>query len=125
MSSIAQRLLEAREKRDLSQAQVALLAGVSQGTIGNIEAGIRKSKGSLHSIAKALGVNLEWLMNGEGEMLASEHEIRIERPSEETPLSVSAIELGRMLDLIPVHDRLKRAKAYHAASAAILDILES
>lgn len=69
MSKIAERLKKARAWKGWSQAQLAVAAEVSTGTIGNIESGARKSKGSIPQIAKALGINYEWLANGEGPML--------------------------------------------------------
>ena len=62
--TIADRLTETREAAGLSQAELASMAGVSQGTIGNIEAGIRKNPRELLAIAKALNVEAEWLKSG-------------------------------------------------------------
>lgn len=69
MNTIAARLKHAREVvRDLTQDQLAVLADVSQSTIGNIEAGTRQGKGSLIKIAKALRVSQDWLIDGDGDM---------------------------------------------------------
>lgn len=69
MKTIAERLRTAREWKGWKQAQLAVAADVSTGTIGNIEAGIRQSKGSIPQIADALGVDYKWLANGEGSMV--------------------------------------------------------
>lgn len=69
MKTIAERLKEARELKGWTQAQLAIAADVSTGTIGNIESGARKSKGSIPQIAKAMGVSYEWLANEVGPML--------------------------------------------------------
>lgn len=66
METIDQRLKWAREKRELTQMQLAELAGVSTGTIGNIEAGTRKNPRELLAIAHAVGVSAEWLKSGRG-----------------------------------------------------------
>lgn len=66
VNSIAQRLKEAREAAGLSQAQLAAAAGVSAGTIGNIEAGTRQRPQELLAIAAAVKVNAEWLKSGRG-----------------------------------------------------------
>lgn len=63
-SGIAKRLEMARKKAGLSQCQVAERAGVSQGTIGNIETGLRKSPRELLAIAAAVGVSPHWLKTG-------------------------------------------------------------
>lgn len=44
------------------------MAGVSQGTIGNLEAGLRNSARSIIEIAAALDVDAAWLSSGKGEM---------------------------------------------------------
>lgn len=47
MDTLSSRLTFARERRKLSQPELAKLASVAQGTIGNIEAGIRRGASSL------------------------------------------------------------------------------
>ena len=66
--ALRHRLVKAREARGLTQGQLAAMAKVSQGTIGNIEAGIRDGAASLAAIAHALGVSYWWLRDGDGEM---------------------------------------------------------
>lgn len=64
VKTIAERAKWARERLGLTQEQVAELAGVSQGTIGNLESGARKAPRELLAIAKALRVRAEWLKHG-------------------------------------------------------------
>ena len=64
--TLGERVRWARDQRGMSQAELAVKAGVQQGTIGNIEAGIRKKPRELLSIAKALGAHAEWLEAGRG-----------------------------------------------------------
>lgn len=66
MDTIAKRLKATRLEKDWSQDVLAKKSGVSQGTIGNIEAGTRRSYGSLPRIAEALGIRHNWLRDGEG-----------------------------------------------------------
>jgi transcriptional regulator with XRE-family HTH domain len=66
-STLAARMKWARGERKLSQPALAKLAGVSQGTIGNIESGDRKQPRKLLAIARALYCNPEWLETGKGE----------------------------------------------------------
>lgn len=66
VKTIAERLKLARKDAKLTQPALAKMAGVSPGTIGNIESGIRKDVRELLSIAKAVGVNPEWLKSGKG-----------------------------------------------------------
>ena len=71
MKTIAERLKDAREAAQLTQPELAARAGVSQGTIGNIESGLRKRPRELLSIAAALNVSPEWLETGKGQMQAT------------------------------------------------------
>ena len=68
VDTLASRMKHVRELRNLTQAKLAKLVGVSQGTIGNIESGKRDGQNSLANIAIALGVRYRWLRDGEGPM---------------------------------------------------------
>lgn len=72
VNTLAERLKSARDALGLSQEQLANLAGVSQGTIGNIESGARKRPREIIAIAKAAKVNPEWLLKGIGPRSASD-----------------------------------------------------
>jgi transcriptional regulator with XRE-family HTH domain len=67
VKTLGDRIKEEREGRGWSQQELAARAGVSQGTIGNLEAGLRKSARNLLGIAAALEVRPEWLATGKGE----------------------------------------------------------
>lgn len=71
MNNLAQRLIQARENKGLTQGALAKLAGVSQGTIGNLEAGLRNSARKIVEIAAALDVDPAWLANGKGSMVST------------------------------------------------------
>lgn len=64
--TIAERLKAAREEAGLNQPELARAAGVSQGTIGNIESGLRKRPRELLALAEACGVHAKWLQTGTG-----------------------------------------------------------
>lgn len=123
VKTIADRLKTARSHKQWKQAQLAAAAGVSTGTVGNIEAGIRQSAGSLPLLAEALGVSHAWLAYGKGEMLPA-----VPAPAGaaggESGLSSGAVELAMLYDMIPVAQRIKRAQAFTAAAAAIVAVLE-
>lgn len=70
VNTIADRLIHARSRANLTQEEVATRAHVSQGTIGNIESGIRKNPRELLAIAAAVGVRPEWLKSGSPPMVA-------------------------------------------------------
>lgn len=67
-SEHASRLKKARARKDITQTQLAKAAGISQGTIGNIESGIRGFGASVVKLASVLEVSPQWLATGEGEM---------------------------------------------------------
>jgi transcriptional regulator with XRE-family HTH domain len=72
VDSIASRLAAARKEKQWTQAQLAKAAGVSQGTVGNIESGGRQGLGSLPRLAEALGVRHKWLRDGDLPVRASD-----------------------------------------------------
>lgn len=119
VKTVAARLKIARDHKEWKQAQLAAAAGVSTGTVGNIEAGIRQSPGSLPLLAQALGVSHAWLAYGKGDMLAP-----TSGPANSEHLTPGALELGMLYDLIPATQRIKRAQAFTAAAAAIVAVLE-
>lgn len=66
--TLAQRLIAAREKRIMSQAELARAAGVRRATVHAIEAG--KVKGpprypTVRALALALRVDAYWLLHGD------------------------------------------------------------
>lgn len=66
MRTLAERLVWARERKELTQEGLAKLAGVSQGTIGNLESGTRQTARKIVEIAAALEVDAAWLAGGKG-----------------------------------------------------------
>lgn len=70
MNTIGERLRLAREKRGLTQAQLAnrVRVQLTQGTIGHIESGRNENSRYIVWIAAALNVRAEWLLTGQGEM---------------------------------------------------------
>ncbi|WP_315136405.1 LexA family transcriptional regulator [Achromobacter marplatensis] len=66
MSALKDRLAEARTEAGLSQAQLAKAVGAGQSTIASIENGRNKGSSLFLDLARALNVNVEWLMDGAG-----------------------------------------------------------
>lgn len=73
MKTLAEKVTELRQKKGWTQGELAAAVGVSQGSIGNIESGIRTNPraATVLGIAKALGVSAQWLQSGDGEILAT------------------------------------------------------
>lgn len=87
VNSIAERLKLARDLSGHTQESLAGAAGVSQGTIGNIESDKRRNPRELLAIAKALGVRAEWLKDGAGDMRARSDNTDIESPNNKSAFS--------------------------------------
>ena len=65
------RLKKLREILDLSQGKLARILGVSQSAVSKWEAGERDIPTAvLLKLKQQLGVNLDWLLSGEGEMFS-------------------------------------------------------
>lgn len=90
VNSLADRLKLARERLNISQAELAERAGISPGAIGNLEAGTRKTSRNLLEIARELGVRPQWLQFGDLPELA------------EPPRGVSPVAHPVILDEITV-----------------------
>ncbi|OWT59045.1 helix-turn-helix domain-containing protein [Candidimonas nitroreducens] len=68
MNTFAERMRHARKLRHLTQAEVAIACGLSQGAIANYESGNRAAPKDIFGLAEALKVNAFWLRHGKGEM---------------------------------------------------------
>ena len=68
MSTLGERLKQAREHRGLTQQEVAESAGMSQPTYFKIESGKTKRTTYLNDLARALAVSADWLATGQGSM---------------------------------------------------------
>lgn len=67
MDTIGKRLARARKESGMSQPELARIAGVSAGAVGNIEAGTRSGSARVvEALARALGVSVRWLVDGDG-----------------------------------------------------------
>ncbi len=64
----SERVKVARQFASLSQEELALAVGLTQGLISKIERGDQEETASVVKIAKACGVRPEWLDDGSGEM---------------------------------------------------------
>ena len=64
----SERVKKARLHAQLSQEELALAVGLTQGLISKIERGDQEETASVVKIARACGVRPEWLDDGSGEM---------------------------------------------------------
>ena len=70
---VGERVKRARRRRAWTQVRLAHEAGVTVRTLHRIEGGIVEPRPStLHKLADALGVRVEWLTEGEKPMVAGE-----------------------------------------------------
>ncbi|HUW97426.1 MAG TPA: helix-turn-helix domain-containing protein [Acidiferrobacter sp.] len=105
MDTLAKRLRYARERLGFSQSELARRVKVRPQAIQFIEAGHVRRPRSLVEIARALAVNPEWLLLGEG---AVEVGVR-EQPlayQHEPSLSEEAVAVARLWMELPRSQRL-------------------
>lgn len=110
--------------REVSRAEVAKIAECSPQNIGMIlndaKGKDQKLQTKKHAaVAEFLRVNSQWLLDETGPMEVTSTVIA---PS---TLSASAIEMAVLYDMIPLTDKIKRAKAFNAATDAIISVLQS
>ena len=124
MKTIAERLVFARKSKGptWTQRHLAVSAGVSTGTIGNMELGLRGATGSipgtLPQIAKALGVNFDWLAYGTGDTHQAASAPVPDRREPEPALSADAVYVVHWLNKIK--DVEQRERLAHACVDLIL-----
>lgn len=71
METLAERLKAARSSAKLSQHELATAVGIKQPSLQAIEAGTVQGTKHILGLAKALHVNPEWLLHGEGPQRAA------------------------------------------------------
>lgn len=67
MKTLAERLVWARKQLNLTQTELAKMAGVTQSTIGNLESGTRQTARNIARLAGILQVSALWLSEGIGD----------------------------------------------------------
>jgi phage repressor protein C with HTH and peptisase S24 domain len=101
MHGIGPRVIEARHRAGLTQAELAKQAGMTQQAVGEIEAGRSRKSVKTVVLAKALGVSAEWLETGRGSMAEPAREWRgPEVASDQRMLEIAGEEFARL----PVYD---------------------
>lgn len=113
MYTLAERLKWARSQAGLSQEQLGDRAGVSQSTIGNLEAGTRNSARRLPQIASVLGVSALWLAEGKGVPKSDDKS----RRSYDAAVDAASAEARALIDAILRADQAA-PKAGHANEPA-------
>lgn len=108
MTTLASRLQLSRKNSGFTQVQLAKLAGVSQNAIQKIESGQTKEPKNILALAKALGIEPEWLQYGTGKQTKIETN-RIESNVKEigsfelwdchTPLNDDEVEVPFLKDI--------------------------
>lgn len=81
--SIGNRIRTARTRLKLSQEKLAMKAGVSQGTISQLEKNPSQTSKHLPAIARALNVSVDWLETGIGTMERQKKQAVVPAHSEE------------------------------------------
>ena len=116
------RLREVMEGAGLKKLQFAHAAGVSSGAVTQWLDGTTKAIKSNKAAAlqAATGYSAVWIATGVGEKLVATAPAR-----QDEQVTPGAMEIAALYDMIPLASRIKRVQAYNAATAAILQVLES
>ncbi|MEY3381458.1 MAG: helix-turn-helix domain-containing protein [Hylemonella sp.] len=112
--SYGARLQTAMDAAGKSRSDLAAELGCTRQAVGlvlNNGTGRTLSTEFHAKAARFLGVDPYWLATGEGEMSVT------------SSLTSSALDIATLYDLIPVKDRVRRARAYNQAASAILNVL--
>lgn len=75
MNTLRERLIHARHTAQLTQAQVAQRAGMSQAAYQKLEGGKAERSRFITDVAHVLGVQPKWLMDGKGDPSAAKSRI--------------------------------------------------
>lgn len=97
MSSLRERLIEARTTKRLSQSALAKLVKCGQTTIASIENGRNQSSKLVPRIADVLGVSVKWLDTGKGSKESSQQPTQTIQIVRDTILDD--------LDVLPKHEQ--------------------
>ncbi len=97
MSTLAERVLLARENKNMTQQEVADAVGMKQPSYYKIESGKTQRTKFINELAKVLNVSVDWLATGEGEPTVKKDGFSNRQPIEDwdsdTPLSPDEVEI--------------------------------
>lgn len=116
VNNFAERLKRLREAANLTQGELAARAGVSQGTIGNLETGMRKHPRALVAIARALGVTAAYLETGREEAREPDAPWKAAGPLTQPPSLAAALPI--------VLDAIAAARDRTALSVALTALVQ-
>lgn len=96
IAAVGARLREARERRGYGSAELDIMAEVGRGTVSRIESGDRPEVSAvvLAKIADAVGVRLDWLIYGRGEMRVKDAD-RV-APAPDPPIGGFLLQVDRL-----------------------------
>ena len=133
VNEIGKRVRARRNAMNLTQAQLAARAGITQGAVGNFETGARQNPRALLALARALAVSPQWLESGRG---SPDDPSPPPAPSaaEDHPVAYAVEVLAHALDAMETPGRdqveqllqtLARAPDSAKAKAALVSALET
>ena len=120
MDTLAARARRARKYAELTQVQASEVSGVKQSDISKIERGETLRSVGLLALARAYGVNPDWLDTGCGEMLLSgAPAVAVSTPALREPTLEQTLDvLANALETLPEAARLEAAPLLQALTLA-------
>lgn len=101
---VGQNIRQIRQERGLTQEELALMSGLSQGYINQLESGKRKfTQKTLCAIAEAVGLPLSAFFKEAAEERKEEKPIAQEKPEEAYAKRPAAREVFKVLKALPPH----------------------
>jgi phage repressor protein C with HTH and peptisase S24 domain len=100
MQTLGERLLMARKEKKMTQQDLARKAGLTQATISDIERGRNQTTVEAPSLAKALGISVDYLLTGKNYTVKAGHEFDVTGLEETFPRPAT----GENFAIIPYYD---------------------
>ncbi len=108
--TLGERLKKARNKKGLTQSELATAVGIKQQAVQRIESGKVKSTGYIVQLARTLGVTPEWLALGEESQLtlAIAEQVNTYETSVKTGVPVLQWDDVKLIEQLPLKTRAQK-----------------
>lgn len=114
MNEIVSRIKSLMEERGSSINSFAKEIGIDQSNLNKkLSGSLRVTKNDTHKISESLGVNLSWLLNGDGETYSEEGEKLLSKTRISSSVKRSSLDMGVMVPFYDVEFALGYDEMYN------------